>query len=371
MTYALRLLRFYMGASVLILCACGSGSSGFDEVGQTSGEESVKSECKDVITTPYALWSEFLSVDEVISIIPVLYEKGIALYQAIPADMIGDKDIARLLGEVSCNGVELRAWLTLPNDQGYWPNEKNAWLFSEKALKLAGWIKQSGWDIDWIVVDMEPDFSMMNSLFEALGSGRLIEAFELLKDNHDPEMYEASVDVYEKLVDDLHALGFKVMVVTFPMVLDDMHDGDSSIQDLLNIPVTRIDWDMVSFMTYTTIFEMILGSEVSEYLVYSYGQDAVKFFGDRAAVELGIIGGGGMIDNVGITDLGKLERQVDAAKYAGVKAIHAYSLDGILGLDENDKYFDIFKATAHAKPETQISVKIIRSALKFVDRFIE
>jgi hypothetical protein len=371
MFFAWRIFWFYMGISTLILCACSSGSSSLDEVGQTTGEESVKSECKDVIPTPYALWSEFLSVDEVISKIPVLYEKGIALYQAIPSDKIGDEDIARLLGEVSCNGVELRAWLTLPNEQGYWPNEKNAELFSEKALKLAEWIKQSGWDIDWIVVDMEPDFSMMNSLFEALGSGRLVEAFKLLKDNHDPEMYEASVGVYEKLVEDLHALGFKVMVVTFPMVLDDMSDGDSSIQNLLNIPVSGIDWDMVSFMTYTTIFEMILGSEVNEYLVYFYGQDAVKFFGNRAAVELGIVGGGGMIDSGGITDIDRLERQVAAAKCSGVKAIHAYSLDGILSLDENDKFFDVFNTSAHSKPESQISIKIIRSAIKFVDRLID
>ncbi len=371
MLFAWRMFWFYVGVSTLILCACSSGSSSFEEAGQTSGNESVKSECQDVIPAAYALWSEFLPVDEVISKIPVLYEKGIALYQAIPSDKIGDKEIARLLGEVSCSGIELRAWLTLPNEQGYWPNEKNAGLFSKKALELAGWIKQSGWNIDWIVVDMEPDYAMLKSLFESLGSGNLIEAVKILKENHNPEMYENSVKTFRKLVDDLHAMGFRVMVVTFPMVLDDMFDGDSSIQNLLNIPVSGIDWDMVSFMTYSTIFEMILGSDVNEYLVYSYGRDAVRFFGNRAAVELGIIGGGGMIENIGITDTGKLEEQVAAAKYAGIKAIHAYSLDGILSLDENDGFFDIFNASAHTRPETQFSILVIRNALKLLDKLID
>jgi hypothetical protein len=129
---------------VLFLAACGSGT---EDSPETAG-------CREVVPSPYGLWSEFLEPEEVIGQLAALKRHGISLYQNIRNEDIGNEKVAELFREASCSGLEVRAWLTLPEEEGYWPNEKNVDLFQAEALRLADWIRSSGWAIDWIVVDM-------------------------------------------------------------------------------------------------------------------------------------------------------------------------------------------------------------------------
>ena len=354
---------------VLPLSSCGGGPPG------TGPEPDPGGGCRSVLPSPYALWSEFKPLETVRGQLPALREHGISLYQNVRSSQVDARDpaVAELLGRAGCEGVELRAWLTLPEDSGYWPNEENADLFAEKALDLAGWIRASGWPIDWIVADMELGLGAMRELMDRFASGDLAGAVALLLGNLDPEGYARNLQRYTDLVESLHALGFKVMVVTFPMVLDDLEDGDASVQDALNIPVDGIPWDELSFMAYTTVFETYIESflpnDITPYLVSSYAQDAREAYADRAAIDIGVIGDDGITGGEGITDLQEIRAQVGAAKSAGVPRIHAYSLDGILGMEDPGSWYEAFQAAPRSF-DSQFTVDLLRELIRFLDRCI-
>jgi len=339
------------------------------------GEESpARPVCRDVVPAPCALWSEFLTGPQVLAQVPLMMAHRISLYQNIKSVQVDarDPEMADLFSRASCQGLEVRAWLTLPEDQGYWPNETNVDLFAEKALELAAWIRSSGWPIEWIIVDMEPSLQLLNRLLELAEQGDFLEIVELLLGNRDPEAYAAAVAKFTDMVLRLQALGFRVMVVTFPVVLDDDRAGQTPIQDMLNTPVSGVPWDEVSFMAYTTTFTSLTGLEFGADLVYSYGRDAVEFYGDRAALDLGTIGYAGMVSEQGITDLDTMLAQVGAAKAAGLSSIHSYSLDGILSLKERDPevsvpaWMDMFRAGPRKPPEEE-NVTLLRGALGLVE----
>ncbi|MEW6444016.1 MAG: hypothetical protein AB1640_23980 [bacterium] len=214
------------------LASCGGGSD--------AGAGNLAADCIATVPSPYALWSEFLDSGEVLEQVPVLRSHSVSLYQNVRSERIGDPATEAFLRRAACSGLEVRAWLTLPEGDGYWPNERNAGLFAEKALELARWIRSSDLPVEWIVVDMELDLRSAERLQELLAEGDLAGAVRLFADNYDPDLFQAARDEFATLVDELHLMGFRVMLVTFPMVLDDREDGDSDIQDLMNIPVDGI-----------------------------------------------------------------------------------------------------------------------------------
>ena len=56
---------------------------------------------------------------------------------------------------------------------------------------------------------------------------------------------------------------------------------------------------------------------------------------------------------------------------AGLTNIHAYSLDGIVHLDEQDPWYEAFQAPAPSEPpEEEPMVSIFRGALQFLDRLL-
>jgi len=147
-------------------------------------------------------------------------------YQNIRSEDIGDHAFASLFEEAACSGLEVRAWLTLPEEEGYWPNEKNVDVFYDEAVRLADWIRSSGLAIDWIVVDMEPALQMFTALIDLFEQGDIGGAFDLLFENRDAASYTEALAKYADMVKALHARGFQVMLVTIPIVLDDIRDGN-------------------------------------------------------------------------------------------------------------------------------------------------
>ncbi len=357
-----RLCWFARVLPILFLLSCGDDGSQNNPEGPA---------CQEVVPTPHGLWSEFLEPEEVIAQIPDLKRHSIGLYQNIPSVDIGDPGFASLFEEAACGGLEVRAWLTLPEEDGYWPNEKNVDLFYAEAVRLAEWIRSSGWAIEWIVVDMEPALQMFTTLIELFEQGDIGGAFDLLFENRDAVAYTEALVKYEDMVDTLHGMGFKVMVVTIPIVLDDVWDDDALIQDVMNIPVHGVPWDEFSFMAYTTTFSRLLSAELSSDLVYSYAEDAFRVYGDKAAIDLGVIAHGGMVEGEGISDVDEVRAQVGAAKKAGLTNIHAYSLDGIVHLDEQDPWYEAFQAPAPSEPpEEEHMVRVFRGALQVLDRLL-
>ena len=79
---------------VLFLAACGNGER--DNPGATA--------CREVVSSTYGLWSEFLDPEEVIEQGPSLKRHEISLYQNIRNEDIGNEKVATLFREASRGG---------------------------------------------------------------------------------------------------------------------------------------------------------------------------------------------------------------------------------------------------------------------------
>ncbi|MEW6444017.1 MAG: hypothetical protein AB1640_23985 [bacterium] len=123
-------------------------------------------------------------------------------------------------------------------------------------------------------------------------------------------------------------------------------------------------------MAYTTTFSDLLGVDLGPFLVYSYGMDAIRFHGDRAALDIGVFGEAGMVgDGGGIADVEQMRAQIGAAKEAGLARIHAYSLDGVVGLGNGTEWYEAFQAPA-SLPDGESNVILFRSGLRLVDALL-
>ena len=161
--------------------------------------------------------------------------------------------------------------------------------------------------------------------------------------NLQPEKFTEASAIYQQMVDDLEAVGFYSMVVTYPQVLDDLPDGDTSLQDMFDIPVSTVSWHEVSPMVYTTTFEEMSGGTFGPYVVYDYALRTVDAFGDAASIALGVSGA--------MEDPGRLAAEIAAAKAGGIERIQVYSYRGSLDHTGPAAWHQAFQAPAEVPPE--------------------
>jgi hypothetical protein len=288
-----------------------------------------------------AVWSEFLSDDAVRAQLGFCAREGVDLYLAIPSTRIGDPALAALLRAADAAGVGVRAWLLLPEADGYWPNEHNLAAMRAAALAFADWRDAEGLPVKWIVFDMEMSLARNQEVQRLRESEGQVAAVEAIKAGRDPVAYAAARAGYGLLVDELHARQLQVMAVTLPMVLDDAEDGDDDIQDGFDIPIFGIPWDEVSFMVYQSLVYDFLGSWHGPDLIDSYARSAVAQLGARAAVALGIVGSAGIAPvTMPYPDAPTLLADHAAARAAGVGRVSVYSLDGLVQQAEPGSWLD-------------------------------
>jgi len=303
-------------------------------------------------------WSDWEQVVEQLSLFA---EYDLTLFLGMPDAYIGDPDLLDLLREAEAQGVEVRAWVLLPYESGYWPNEANAAEFAQAALAYAEWFRDEDLSIEWIVVDMEMDINAIGEIEQMVADGRYLDAVIALMSHYTPPRFQQASEIYQGLVDDLSELGFHTMVVTYPQVLDDMEDGDAALQDIMDTPVSTVAWDEVSTMVYTTLFEEFTSLPFGPYVVYDYALSTVELFGDGASIALGVSGA--------MADPQRLAAEVAAAKAAGVYRIQIYSYTGSNGHENPDEWHSVFQAEAETPPPEEGAL-ILRDLLRFVDRLL-
>jgi hypothetical protein len=205
---------------------------------------------------------------------------------------------------------------------------------------------------------MEMDINKISAIEQLINAGRYLEAATLLLQNLNPEHFAAAVQTYQQMVNDLNDLGFHTMVVTYPHILDDLSDEDTTLQDIMDVPVTPVNWDEVSTMTYSTTYEQYLGVDFGAYFVYDYAVSTVEQYGDRASIALGVSGQ--------MTDPAVLAAEVGAAKAAGIYRIQVYSYAGSAGQPDPDAWHAAFAAEPLVPPN-DFYTRLLREALIFAD----
>lgn len=312
---------------------------------------------------------EFACYGDVEKALPLLARSRTDIDVAVPSWKIGDHSLRSLLKASRSFGVEVRAWLLLPFDHGYWPNEANVDEFTQAVKDFVSWSESENLGVSWIVVDLEPSFNYTQQFTSLLSQGDFVGAIKLLKTHINPQEYVANKGKFRDLIDFLHGRGWKAMAVTYPLVLDDLEDGAEGIQDALDIPCSGLGWDTVSFMVYLSSLQEYSPSPVGPALVYSYARDARNYFGDRAGVALGVVGPGGVTGDQDPVYSGPevLRRDIGASMAGGIREIQVYSLEGIMDLGSAEEWVEATSVPVSV-PGDEPAADFVREMMALLDR---
>ncbi len=316
-----------------------------------------KEEIKECEFEEKALWSEFISWTSVKSSFPYIKENGYSIYLAIQENFIGEPALLDLLKFADEMGIKIGAWLLLSYEDGYWPNEKNAEKFLMAVKKFVEWKEEEKFGVERIIVDMETSYQRMKALEDALSRSDYSFIINDLLKSINPQEFSYAKSVFKNMVDWLHKKGYKVMVTTAPFLIDDLYDEDEDISDALDIPVYGVEWDVVSFMVYRSLFKNFAGI-MSPYITYSYSESATSFFGEKTAIDLGVTG----------EEYGKkeIEEDLEILCFLGIKKFHIYSLDYISTISNPSGFlkFQVFPQ----KPAPYMLFSLLRTLIQSMDR---
>ena len=337
---------------MIVVCSCAETPEAFPEAFETDR----------------GVYSEFVDGAQVRAAIDDLAEHEVELYLAMPSDDVETEELEATLLHARRLGVPVRAWLLLPDEDGYWPGEDNLPAYAELVDRFWRWNDARDLGVEWITVDMEPPLETSNTLAAALEAGGFADIVPILVDNQDAEEHAAASAAWAEAVDDWHARGMKVGVVALPYVLDDFGDDDAELQDMFESPIVGIDWDEVGFLVYQNLYTAPGGGRFGPTLIDSYARTAVEQFGARASVALGAIGSiGKNTSMVGYDEPAALTADVAAAWAAGASKVHLFSLDGMLEVSSPGLWLSASVAEPMAAEES-LDVAQARDTISVLDR---
>lgn len=311
-----------------------------------------------------SIWCEFMPYRDVLPTLPTLarYDCDLLLHVG-PAD-IGDPALAELCREARRQNVNVAAWFLLPYEEHLYVGEATLAAIRETSLRFTAWSQREDLGVRWLVFDCEPSPLLGKRLFEIVRRGRLIELARTLRAERNPEQFAESVARLNALINELHEGGMLVMGAGNRTFLDFLRHENTAVQDALNTPFSMIHWDRASFISYR--YKASQPQYVA--MINRYAELANEYFGERAALDLGLLGdqsgipehreraelfsgGDQFMDYLdGMRSVYDLEEVTGVALGCGVRYINLYSLDGavtsVAGLER------WLKAAAESRPIT-------------------
>ena len=293
----------------------------------------------------HAVWAEFMPYSWVQADLKRLAAFDLQLNLAISLATEFSTDLKRLLQAAAAEGVAIGAWLLLDDRHGYWPNATNASLFHKGVERFIDWLASEKLSVREIIVDMETPLMMSRILKTQLFTGIKLEYRRWLSaDNH--LQFWQSVSDFKQIIRDLHQVGLRAQVVTYPMIVHDAQAGNTAFQEFLQVPVTPLDWDQISLMVYRSSFQDVLPFRISAELVYRYFALAQHVLHQPVCAALGVIGSIGKVSEGGFQDPQALREDLGAARAAGVHSAQLFSLDGMHQLGNPQDWLSVFHAKA-------------------------
>jgi hypothetical protein len=319
-------------------------------------------------------WLEFTSEETVVGQVAFAASLDLNLNVAV---IRGEHD--RAFVRAACDAAErsdiaLRLWPLLPEEEGYWPNQGNAEPFVEWLEELRGWARRDCRRLDGWVVDLEMPIDRALDL-EALveGGASVLDLVSFFVEEIDEVGFEEARTVFREETDVLKEEGYSVIATTLPFLADDVLDGDETIAMALWTPVEGVDWDLVSFQVYRSLFDSrfaeVLEDPEARFtsgLISSYAATAVEHYGVRAGIDLGTTSALGIGTHEGLASAAELQADVAAALAEGVSPgrVSIYSLEGLL---EHNDAPDWVAVPEPAAAEVDASTEEIRSLFQDLD----
>jgi hypothetical protein len=284
-----------------------------------------------------SIWAESLPLEQIEARLTFASENRLDVNVSVVKGTVDRAYLQALCQSAEKHDVAIRLWPGLSHDSGYWPSQVNVDEFLPFVDELAGLAGEVCPRLDGFVIDMEMPIYKVDQLRAMREAGASnIDIANWLLGGIDAAKFERARGLYQAAAARMHGLGYSFSVTTLPMNADDYGDGDETIAKALWTPIEGIDWDVVSFQIYRSLYDQQFpdasGKPYTPGLVTSYAHSVVGRWGARGAVDLGTTGGGIGITH-GLASAADLQGDIAAARAEGITPGHVaiYSLEGLDG----------------------------------------
>jgi hypothetical protein len=309
-----------------------------------------------------AIWCEFMPYAEVEAQLPTLAEYECDLILHVERESFSDPDFAKLLRAAERRGVGVDAWLLLPYEKHLYVGQASVKAVRGLARRAADYFGTNRLKVRAFVFDCEPSPLLGRELFAAARALSWRRLERALQEQVDASQFRKDTAALNELVAELRGRGYAVDGAANRAFLDAQDRGNAVMEDALNAPVSGVEWDALSFITYR--YQASALSYVA--MLNRYATLAKHLYGTRAAIDVGLIGnydgipqnaeraelfGGGEAFYAylrGMRSADDLEEAVGTVLGCGVRRVNLYALDGavssVAGLE------DWLKAARRARP---------------------
>lgn len=129
---------------------------------------------------------------------------------------------------------------------------------------------------------------------------------------------DSAIAVYRNFVNQCHLAGWTVGATTLNQIAVEPV-GDISIERVLGIPITGVNWDFVTYQAYRTstfsTFTSLGFSPPTSWFVYRFGKLAQTHYGASAGLDIGIMG---VNSSWGYSTFADWQSDVSATRAAGI-----------------------------------------------------
>jgi len=287
-----------------------------------------------IADTNFGTWSEWTAFNDLSKKMTLLKSNNIRLHLAIKQDELDDENFQQLivfLKKAEAEKINYWLWPLLSKKDGYWPNQWNIKTYSNYVLDLIKRLKTNNLKPSGISIDLEPPPEKLEKYLTLVQKFKLIELHRFANSSIDESLFEKAKKELVILHSQLKLQNIIIHVVTTPFLLDEKNS--IRLQKVFGIPLDNEAFDYISFMAYRSEFERLVG-KMNSRLVYEYSVQAKKVYGNRAGIDLGVVGNIEFPHKLeGYSDPSRLWEDIAAVKAAGISNIQVYCLDGIQSVE--------------------------------------
>ncbi len=176
--------------------------------------------------------------------------------------------MAQAVKRLNRAGIPVWVWPLHPFEDGYWLSADNAEKFPALYDRFQRWVSENRLTVKGIMLDMEPTYQDVQLLREAVKRDGILGAIGFLLDHRDRDLYTKAFLIYRDTVLQMQKDGYEVSTFNYAYILDDMLDGDNSIQEMFHI--VFVPSDISSYMFYRSFFkDSGLGTGAANVLSYA------------------------------------------------------------------------------------------------------
>lgn len=187
---------------------------------------------------------------------------------------------AEVVRALNVAGIPVVAWQLLPRGQGYWYTIDNAPAAIARYAEFQDWTETYHLTWEAVGIDVETDIREMTTAYHrpwAVLPRRLVRLFDV-------ERLRRARRLYQNLIADMRAEGYRVESYNMDVLADDRRAGTTLLQRFFGLVDLEVDRDYL--MLYTSFERALDGG-----LIWSYAPDA-------DAIAVGSTGGGVTLEDV-------------------------------------------------------------------------